>query len=586
VTVDPITLEVVRNGLIAAATEIRITMERTAYSSILYEVVDFSCGVFDSEPNLIAETSGLPIFLANLGEAIRATYDTIGRDELEPEDVILCNDPYCGGGTHTPDITCLYPIFHRNVLVGFTAFRGHTLEMGGKDPGGWYSDTVEVYQEGLRVPPVKLYSKGKPNDDVFRLIRQNSRMPDPVLGDVRAMVAATRTGGKRVVELIKKYGGKTLTACVREILNQGEKMAKEAVRKIPEGEYRAEIVLDGDGNDDNPLDERLDLKMTVKVKGDEMTMDFTGTSSQCRGPMNVPLPSTMSSARYGFKIVTTPFLPNNEGCFKPLKAIVPKGSILDPIPPAACAMWPTPTTSISDLVLKALAPAIPDKVRAGHFGDSYADFVYGIDPRTKKRYVIAEPVAGGYGGKAFEDGEPGLFSMNLGDTYNIPNEVIEVKYPLLVERYELVADSGGPGKYRGGLGVRKDYRILDHEAGMTFTFDRAIYTPPWGLFGGKPGRPNTFTCNRNDGRVEHWRKFTNLKLKPNDLVSLSGGGGGGYESAHERDPELVSLDVINGYVSVKSAREDYGVVIDEASLNVDYDSTRKLRQTEVARQGG
>lgn len=558
--------------------EIRITMERTAYSPILHEVVDFSCGVFDQEPNLIAETSGLPIFLANLGDAIKATYETIGRDELEPEDIIMCNDPYCGGGTHTPDITCLCPVFHSNMLFGFTAFRGHTLEMGGKDPGGWYSDTVEVYQEGLRVPPVKLYSRGKANDDIFRIIRQNSRMPDSVLGDIRAMVAATRTGGKRFVELIEKYGKETFKACVQEILNHGEKMVREAVRKIPEGEYRADVVLDGDGNDDEPLDERVDLKMMITVKGDEMMIDFSGTSPQCRGPMNMPLPSTISSARYGFKIVTTPFLPNNEGCFKPLRVKVPKGSILDPIPPAAIGLWPVPATSIPDLVLKALAPALPDKVRAGHFGDSYADYVYGVDPRTRKRYMIVEPVSGGYGGKPFEDGESGLFSMPHGDTYNIPIEVIEVMYPLLVERYQLIPDSGGAGKHRGGLGVRKDYRIIDHEAGMTVTFDRAIYSPPWGLFGGGSGRPNDFTCYRNDGRVEHWRKFTHLRLRPNDLVSLAGGGGGGYGSAVERDPELVRLDVMNGYVSVKSAREDYGVVVDEASLKVDYDSTHRLRQ--------
>jgi N-methylhydantoinase B len=240
-----------------------------------------------------------------------------------------------------------------------------------------------------------------------------------------------------------------------------------------------------------------------------------------------------------------------------------------------------PATSIGDLVLKALAPVLPNNVRAGHFGDSYADFVYGIDPRTKKRYVIAEPVAGGYGGKPFEDGEPALFSMTHGDTYNIPNEVIEVKYPFLVERYELIPDSGGPGKYRGGLGVRKDYRILGHEAGITFTLDRAIHTPPWGLFGGKSGRPNAFTCSRNDGRVEHWRKLTNLRLNPNDLTSLAGGGGGGYGSALERDPELVRLDVMNGYVSVKSAREDYGVVIDQTSLKVDYDSTRRIRHASI-----
>jgi len=578
VPIDPITLEVVRNAMIAASQEIRITIERTAYSTVLHEVVDFSCGIFDTKPNLIAETSGLPIFLANLSDAITATYQTIGRENLEPEDVILCNDPYCGGGTHTPDITCIYPVFYQKKLVGFTAFRGHTIEMGGKAPGGWYSDTTEIYQEGLRVPPVKLYSRGRANDDIFRLIRQNTRAPDSVIGDIRAMVAATRTGGRRFVELLDKYGEGTLFKCVEEIMNHGERMAREAVRKIPEGVYKAEVTLDGDGNDDEPLDDGVELKVVLTIKGDKMTVDFTGTSPQCKGPMNVPLPSTISSARYGFKIVTTPLLPNNEGCFRPLNVIVPKGTILDPIPPAACAMWPTPTTSISDLMLKALAPAIPDKVRAGHFGDSFADFVYGIDPRTNRFYLTSEPLAGGYGGKPFEDGESGLFSMNLGDTYNVPNEVIEVKYPLRVERYELIRDSGGPGKYRGGLGVRKDYRMLAQTAGLTATADRAIYSPPWGLFGGKSGAPNVLTRYRNDGSVEKWRKVTNLRISEGELISFTPGGGGGYGNPLERDPELVSSDVRNGYVSIDSARKDYGVVLDPKTCEVNAEATMELRK--------
>jgi len=575
--IDPITLEVIRNQMIAASRDIRRTIERAAYSPILYEVVDFSCGILDGEANLIAETPGLPIFLANLGYAVKSTYNTIGRENLNPGDVILCNDPYNGGGTHCPDLVVLCPAFYEGEIRGWAAFRGHIVDMGGIYPGGWYSNTTEVFQEGFRLPPVKLVVEGKPNEDVFRLIRANTRVPDAVLGDIRAMIAAVRKASQRFCEIIDNYGlGMTLGA-IQEILDQGERMARAAIRRIPNGTYSAEALLDGDGNDNEPLDERVWVRLAVIVKDEEMTIDFTGTDGQCRGPMNVPEPSTISSARYGFKIITTPALPSNEGFFRPLKVVIPEGSLLKPQFPAACAMWPVPTTTIPDLILKALAPAMPDRVRAGHFGDSMANFIYGTDPRTGRYYVCAEGDAGGYGGKPDDDGEPALFSMDLGDTYNVPVEVAEVRYPWRVERFELHQDSGGPGKYRGGLGVLRDYRIIGHKAGLTVTTDRVKYTPPWGLFGGKDGKPSITVVYRNDGKEERWRKISNLPLDQNDVVSFQTGGGGGYGSPLERKPRLVLKDMINGYVSMAKAREDYGVVIDENEMKIDLDATKGLR---------
>jgi len=573
---DPITLEVIRNRLIAASRDIRRTIERAAYSPILYEVVDFSCGILDSEANLIAETPGLPIFLANLGYAVESTYRTIGRDKLRPGDVILCNDPYNGGGTHCPDLVALCPAFADGEIRGWAAFRGHTVDMGGIYPGGWYSDTTEVYQEGFRLPPVKLFEEGKPNDDVFRLIRANTRVPDAVLGDIRAMVAAVRKGSQRFLDVVDRFGLKTTVAALNEILLQGERMARAAVRRIPNGVYVAEAILDGDGNDDAPLDDRLPLKLTITVEDDELTADFTGTGPQNRGPMNTPEPSTISATRYAFKIVTTPHLPSNEGFFRALRIVIPDGSFLKPRFPAACAMWPTPSTTIPDLFLKALAPAIPDQVRGGHFGDSMANFIYGIDPATKKYYVCAEADAGGYGGKPSEDGESALFSMTLGDTYNVPAEVVEVRYPWCVERFELIRDSGGAGKFRGGLGVRRDYR-LGFDAGLTVTTDRVKYTPPWGVFGGAPGKTNITVVRRADGTEERWRKISNLPLKQGEVVSFQGGGGGGYGDPLDRDPKRLLADVANGYVSREAAESDYGVVIDPETLKIDAEKTNALR---------
>jgi len=577
VRTDPITLEVIRNGLIAASRDIRRTVERAAYSPVLYEVVDFSCGIFDSEANTIAETPGLPSFLGSLGYAVRSAYSTIGRDNLRPGDVILCNDPYNGGGTHCPDIVVLCPTFYEGEIRGWAAFRGHTVDMGGIYPGGWYSNTTEVFQEGFRLPPIKIMVEGKPNEDVFRLIGANSRVPDAVLGDIRAMIAAVRTGSRRFLEVIDKYGIGVMLGALQEILDQGERMSRAAIRRIPNGTYCAEALLDGDGNDDAPLDEKLRLKVTITVEDEEVTMDFTGTDRQCRGPMNVPEPSTICASRYGFKVITTPGRPSNEGFFRPLKIIIPEGSLLKAQFPAACAMWPTPTNVIPDLVLKALAPAMPDRVRAGHFGDCMANFIYGTDPRSGRYYVCAEGDAGGYGGKPNADGECALFCMNLGDTYNVPAEVEEVRFPWRVERFELQQDSGGPGRFRGGLGVRRDYRILDHEAGLTVTTDRVNCCPPWGLFGGTHGKPSITVVYRNDGSEERWRKISNLPLAAGEVVSFQTGGGGGYGSPLERDPKRVLRDAIDGYVSLAKAREEYGVIIDEATMKVDGQATEELR---------
>jgi N-methylhydantoinase B len=573
---DPITVEVIRNRLIAASRDIRRTVERAAYSPILYECIDFSCGILDNEANLIAETPGLPIFLANLGYAVRSTYETIGHENLKEGDVIICNDPYNGGGTHCPDVACLCPAFHDGVIRGWAAFRGHTVDMGGIYPGGWYSDTVEVYQEGFRLPPVKLMLQGKLNEDIFRLIRANTRVPDAVAGDIRAMVAAVRKGSQRFCDVIHTHGLDVTLGALEEILAQGERLARAAVRRIPNGVYFAEAILDGDGNDDAPLDEKVPLKLTITVKDEEMIADFRGTGPQNRGPMNCPEPSTISACRYAFKIVTTPHQPSNEGFFRPLEISIPDGSFLKPRFPAACAMWPTPSATIPDLFLRALAPAMPDRVRGGHFGDSMANFIYGIDPRSGKYYVCAEADAGGYGGKPTEDGEAALFAMTLGDTYNVPAEVVEIRYPWRVERFELAQDSGGAGKYRGGLGVIRDYR-LGVDAGLTVTADRVKYTPPWGLFGGKPGNTNITVVHRNDGSEERWRKISALPLKKGEVVSFRGGGGGGYGSPLERDPEKVLLDVINGYVSLTAAREEYGVIIDGKTMTVDSKSTEELR---------
>lgn len=572
--IDPITMEVVRHGLVMACEEMKITIERTAYSPVLFEILDFCCGIFDGEANMVAENAGAPIFLANLGETINDTYEVIGRENLEPEDVIFCNDPYMGG-SHPNDVTVLYPLFRKNEILAWTVFRGHLYDMGGKSATGFNIDSTEIFQEGLRVPPVKLYTRGKPNRDVMNIIKLNNRIPGEVSGDIRAMVAAVRTGTTHVTKILDRYGPETYVRCTKELMNVSERMARDAVRRIPEGTYKAECYLDG-----TPLpvlDERIPLKVTVKVRGDEMTIDFTGTAPQSVGASNCPRGTVVSAARFGFKCVTEPLLhPSNEGFFRPLSVVIPKGSLLDPAPPAPCCLWPLSVTTIPDLVLKALSPAIPDKIMAGHFAGPYASFSYGKRPENGRDYVEMNVLGGGWGAKQSEDGEPGLLSMVDGETYNTPVEVSEVRYPHMFGCIESVQDSGGPGKYRGGPGLRNLYRPRV-DVHVVLLNDRTKYSPPWGLFGGKDGVGGMFRIHRKDGSKEEYYKGMQIPMHIGDFLEFTTGGGGGYGDPLERDLELVRRDVLNEYVSVKGARKDYGVVMDPKTLEIDEEATKKLR---------
>jgi N-methylhydantoinase B len=577
---DPFTTEIIRNGLIKAAEDMRAAVEWTAYSPVIYEGVDLACGIVDPTPSLIAETAGIPAFLGNLVNAVRDIQDTIGRDRIDPEDIFFCNDPYNGGGTHCNDVVVAYPIFHEGVVVAFAVFKAHVLDIGGIYTGGWYNNTTEVLQEGLLVPPVKLYARGEPNEDIFRILKTNSRLPDALVGDVRSLVGAVRIGGRRVTELIEKYGYETFQASVAEVLDHAERLTRAEIRKIPDGEYEAEFFLDGDGDDDRPLSDKLRVHVVVTVLGDEMTVDLSGSSDQSRGPLNAPRPTSISYVRYGAKAVTTPTLANNEGCFRSLTVKLRPGSMFDPIRPAPTSLWVEASQNIPDLMLKALAPAIPDRVRASTFGSDVATFIYGTDPRTKRYYImVEESVPGGWGAKPWADGETALHALAEGDTYNIPVEMVEVNYPLRIDRYEIVPDSGGPGQFRGGLGAVKTVTPVDHDCKFIATFDRSKYSPAWGLFGGKEGGPNRLAIVRQDQTVERHVKVTDMPVAAGETIVYEAGGGGGFGDPLTRDPDLVVADVRDGYVSAHSAERDYGVVISEG-LNgpeVDEEATTALR---------
>ncbi len=554
-----------------------VTVERTAYSPVIYEGHDFVCGVLDKQGNVISGTTGLPIFLGNLRGAVRETDAIIGIQNIEPGDVVFCNDPYFGGGTHGNDIVAILPIFHENTMAGFVAFKGHTLDMGGSNAGGNHNDTTEIYQELLRVPPVKLYRKGNVDDDLLRLIKLNSRTPEFLGGDIRSMVAALRTGASSINDLIDRYSTESYDMYVEALFDHADRLTRDEIRKIPSGEYFASYSLDGDGNDGAPLSSNLILAMRIQVNYDHMVIDMSDSSPQSKGPMNSPRACSISHIQYGFKSVTTPQLSMNDGSFRALEIVLKPGTILDPIAPASCSCWVEASIGLTDLMLKALAPAIPNRVRASSFGSDLANAWSGIDPRTNRFYVFAEPSApGGWGAKPNGDGET-MFSTDEGNSFYPMVEVFEVLYPMIVKKLELIPDSGGAGKFRGGLGVVREVVPLGHDASVSLAFERQTCSPPWGLFGGKEGKGNFVTIVRKNGESEKHEKITALPLTNGERIIYESGGGGGYGNPLERDENLVLQDVINGYLTAESAESDYGIVIDLAEKKIDRNKTTILR---------
>ncbi len=569
-SVSPITLEIIRHGLVAAADEMKINLMRTAYNTVIYEVLDFSVGLFDRDGNMISQTSGLPIFLGNLGETVRTLKQDVGERNLAPGDVYLTNDSYVAG-SHLNDVCAITPIFLGEEVLGFTVSRAHWIDVGGRDPGGWFSDTTEIYQEGIRLRSVQLYRAGTPNASVFQILRDNVRYADSIMGDVRAMIAACRTGEDRFLEIAGRFGKALLLAAIAEIHRQAESLTRKAISEMKDGVYHAEAFMDDDG----VAIDRPKVAVTVTVEGDSITVDLDGSAPQVKGPINVSLTATISACRVALKCLTAPFSPVCEGAFRPMRVIVPDDCMFNAKPPAPCAVWIISITLI-DAIFRAMAPALPRGTPAGQYGDVAAIFIFGVDPRSRQPYLIVEPEGGGWGAFPDRDGESVLIAIADGDTRNIPVEVVETKYPLRIERYEVRRDSGGPGNFRGGLGHYRDFRILNHEARITATMERSK-CPPWGLNGGLEGATNIMVVNPGSSAERSYQKTSALALKPDDVVSVRTGGGGGYGSPQLRDPEAVRQDVIDGYVSVQAASRDYGVILTDA-LEIDRGATERARR--------
>jgi len=577
--VDPILTEIVRNGVIAVTEEMKINLMRTAYNMIIYEALDFTTGLFTAEGDTVSIGIGLPSFIRGMSNTVKSMIAHFGRNGIKPGDIYVTNDAYTTG-SHLNHFTFALPIFHRGELSGFACCMAHWIDVGGT-LGGM---TTDIFSEGLQIPIVKYQDRGVVNDTLVDIIRLNVRLPSRAMGDLRAQVTAVKTGERRFLQLLDRYGRKPVLDAIRSIMDQAEAAARARTRTIPDGTYEAESFMDDDGID---IGKRVPIRVRVIVKGDEMTIDLTAISRQVRGFYNSGPSTSIGCAQMAYKCITSPTdYPINDGAFRSLKVIVPKGTIVSAVRPAPMRWWMTYPMTLVDTVYKALAPAIPDRVIAGHHADLVTSTVHGINPKTREFFIGGlGPLGGGWGAKLTEDGVSATVCANDGDTHNSPNEQAEAKMPIVVERCALIEDSCGAGRYRGGLGIESVIRARSHLTVNTQT-DRA-HCRPWGLGGGLDATGNQvhFRLGGQWKTDQPNAKTLITHLKPGEAFRLRSGGGGGYGDPLDRAIEAVANDVRQGYVSVEAAAKFYAVIIDPETFIVDMAATERLRRARRNEQG-
>ncbi|MEO3870939.1 hydantoinase B/oxoprolinase family protein [Nonomuraea sp. B12E4] len=537
--IDPVTTEIIRCALLQAAEDMNTTLIRSSYTPVIYEAKDCAVALLDRDHNVLGQSSGLPIFLGNLEVCTRETERMYGPRVWQEGDVWALNDSYIGG-THLNDVTVYGPIFVDGSLAGFAASRAHWLDVGSKDPGG-SMDSTSIFQEGLRLGPVKLYAGGEPCLDLHELIARNVRFPHATLGDMRAQVSCAMTGQRRLKEIVTRWGQETVLAARDQIFAQTELLERAAIAAIPDGVYEASGFLDNDGID---LDTPLPVNVTVSVSGESMHVDLTDCADQTLGPVNCGAAQAVAAVRVGYKLLVSGDVPLNGGSFRPLTVETRPGSMLAAESPAACQYYYSHLGLLIDLVVKALAPALPGRSAAASYGDSMIVQFTGTDPRTGKLYVSQEATVGGWGAWDGGDGESCLINNVNGALRDMPIEVLETLFPVRVRRYEIRPDTGGAGQWRGGNGVIREYECCG-DAMLSLWFERSV-TPAWGLAGGAAGAPPRVLLNPGTAGERAMLKVNALPVKAGDVLRCESGGGGGYGSPHRRSPAATAADLIQG----------------------------------------
>ena len=568
---DPITLEVMRNAFQSVAEEMGAALIRTALSPNIKDRRDCSTGVYSASGELVAQAEHIPLHLGLMPSVVKSTLKRFPIDRLQPGDAIITNDPYVSG-SHLPDICIISPLFVEDGCVGIVANLAHHVDIGGIAPGGMPTISTEIFQEGLRIPPVRIKKRGRVDEELVALITTNVRTGREALGDFQAQLAANNVGERRLKEIITKYGREMVIHYMNELNNYSERQMLGRIKELPKGVFTFEDYLEGDGLSDD----LLTIKASVTIGGQKITVDFTGSSPQTRGSVNCTRAVTLACTFYALKSAIDPDLPSTGGTFRPVETITPTGTIVNPEFPAPVSNANINTAQrIADVVLGALAQAIPEKVPAASSGSMGLFTIGGVDPRTRQYYSYVETYGGGQGAVVNQDGMDGVHT-NMTNTRNTPVEVIEIAYPLRVEKYGLVPNTDGPGRCRGGLGLTRELTVLDHSPTMTLGSDR-LKIPPWGLQGGDPGGTVGSFIETPDGEREMLPSKVTRAVEPGTRIVLRTAGGGGYGDPKRRDPQKVRTDVQEGFIDIQRARERYGVVIDRHSGEVDLKATKILR---------
>lgn len=551
---DPFTREIIEDALVALGDEMFNAMIRTSMSPIIYETTDFAVGATDATGNLLAQGNGVTGFLATLDTAVQSTLQHWPLEKIHPGDLFITNCPYEGGGTHLSDVVILLPVFAGERLIAWTVNKAHWTEVGGTYPGSATTASTDIFQEGLHFRFLKLYDRGAINEALVDMIRTNVRLPESTIGDLHAGVAACRVGAKRIMELAAKYGLDPLLEAMDALLDYGERMTREELKRLPKGVFTAEDVVEEDGHGNGPFT----VKVRLTITDDRMVADFTGTSAQAPGPINLSYAGLITAARCAFKAVTNTDIPANGGCFRALEVICPPGTILSAESPAPVSIYYESMLAAIEAMWMALAPLMPHKLPVGHQRTVGATFISGIHPDSGDLFVMGEPLVGGWGASIDRDGDSGQFCCANGETFNIPIELAESRYGFEIDRYALHDEDGGAGEYRGGKGVVLDYRITAREAFLTYSATRTGVRP-WGLAKGLPGSCNRAELLRADGTVERYSMVTALRAEQGETFRLVSGTGGGYGDPARRDRDRLRDDVRNGYVTPEQAARDYGV---------------------------
>lgn len=541
-TLGAVELEVIRNALTAAAAEMDVTMWRTSRSTIVREMLDYSTAVFDADGHNVAQSARIPQHLNSMSYCVRAIVERfIPLDQWEDGDVIVTNDPYCGG-QHLPDIVACRPVFHDGRRVAIVATLCHHLDVGGMSPGSYAASATEIYQEGLRIPPLKLYARGRRNDAVWAMIGQNVRQPSIVLGDLQSQIASLTVGVGNVARLAAKYGVPTLTAACGQLLDASEAAMRDVIRRMPDGVYEFEDFLDDDGID---TERPVRIHARVTIDGDRIVVDLSGSAPEVRGPINATLASSSSAVYFAVVACADRPIPPNAGCYRPVEIIAPEGLIVSARHPSPVAHRISPCHVLLNVLFAALSKAVPDRMPAAYYAVSYVCAFQTVEA-SGARKVLVEIEVGGCGAHPSGDGASAM-SFGMHNNAAIPMEMVESDMPITYLGYSLVPDSGGVGRRRGGLGLRRQWRIDSEQATFTAQMDRFRFRP-YGLHGGGPGSAGRLTLIRDGQETVLHSKVGNMVLRKGDIIRLETSGGGGLGPVAERDAEAVARDRALGYV--------------------------------------